>query len=371
TLSTAYIYDNNGNLTSETADAAATTYTWDADNRLRQVTQPRALHSYEYDAHGLRTKKVEAGVETRFLLDGPSVLAEYDSTNVAARRYLHSPESIDDIYEFAEGGQLYFPLKDALGSVVALTDSVGAVVRRNSYEVYGARTSTGTGPDLAFGFTGREQDSGGLNYNRNRFYMSRTGNWLQADRSGMIDGPSLYQYVKANPVAMKDPTGRFSYGSGAPPKSSWRPFSDFYENIGDADVRVERAVFIAAFLRIAAKPACGSAFLKSCSATPTRDRMSVAVELSAHTVIWGIDNSARIAAGGTIADGEAAKPLGDRPYQIALAPGVVSAETSTVNETASKIIHEWAHHWLRTSHAPSMPNGSANDPVYEVQRSCE
>lgn len=206
-LATGYVYDSNGNLTSETVGAAATTYTWDADNRLRQVAQPSLLSAYEYDANGLRTKKVEAGVETRFLLDGQSVLAEFDSANVAARRYLHNPESIDDIYEFSEGGQTYFPLTDALGSVVAITDSTGAVVRRNSYEVYGARSSTGTGPQWAFGFTGREQDVSGLNYNLDRFYMSRTGNWLQADRAGMIDGPNLYQYVRGRPVMATDPTG--------------------------------------------------------------------------------------------------------------------------------------------------------------------
>ena len=72
-LSTTYAYDSNGSLTAETAGTAATTYTWDADNRLRQVAQPGLLSVYEYDANGLRTKKVESGVETRFLLDGPSV----------------------------------------------------------------------------------------------------------------------------------------------------------------------------------------------------------------------------------------------------------------------------------------------------------
>src|SRR3990167_9130813 len=51
-LSTAYIFDYNGNLTSETAGTSATTYTWDADNRLRQLTQPSLLSSYEYDANG-------------------------------------------------------------------------------------------------------------------------------------------------------------------------------------------------------------------------------------------------------------------------------------------------------------------------------
>lgn len=105
-LSIAYIYDVNGNLTSETQGAALTTYTWDADNRLRQVAQPSLLSLYEYDANGLRTKKVDGAAETRFLLDGVSVLSEYDSNNAATRRYLQNPEAIDDILQFTESGGL-------------------------------------------------------------------------------------------------------------------------------------------------------------------------------------------------------------------------------------------------------------------------
>jgi hypothetical protein len=189
----------------------------------------------------------------------------------------------------------------------------------------------------------------------------------------MIDGPNMYQYVKVNPVAMRDPTGRFTLGSGVPPKSTWRPFSDFYENIGDAELHAERGVFLA-FLRILSRPACALAFSKAvppntCSAPP-QSRGPAAFELSAHSVIWGLDNAARRRAGLRYADGESAHPLGDRPYQIALDAMIVSGETSK-QDTASIIIHEWAHHWLRVSHPPSATSGTASDLVYDVQRSCE
>jgi RHS repeat-associated protein len=209
-LAPAYVYDANGNLTSETAGSASATYTWDADNRLRQVTQPSLVSSYGYDAHGLRNRKVEGAAETRFLLDGQSVLAEYDSGNVATRRYLQNEEAIDDIYAFAEGGQAYFPLADALGSVVSITDASGAVVRRNNYEAYGARTSTGTGPQWAYGFTGREQDASGWRYHRDRYADASTGRWLQADRLGHVEGVNVYGFAKQSPVMFTDPTGRFT-----------------------------------------------------------------------------------------------------------------------------------------------------------------
>ena len=69
-------WDLNGNLATETNGTQVTTYTWDNDNRLVQVQQPTLTSDFEYDVHGIRTKKVEGGVETRFLLDGNSVLVE-------------------------------------------------------------------------------------------------------------------------------------------------------------------------------------------------------------------------------------------------------------------------------------------------------
>ena len=168
------------------------------------------LSSYEYDPKGLRTKKVEGGIETRFLLDGGSVLSEFGGANTATRRYLQNPEAIDDILGVTEGGAAYFPLTDALGSVVAITDSAGAVVKRNNYEVYGARSTTGSGPDWAFGFTGREQDASGWRYHRDRYASAATGVWSQADRAGFVDGPSRYGYVKSKPTTFLDPRGQSS-----------------------------------------------------------------------------------------------------------------------------------------------------------------
>jgi RHS repeat-associated protein len=171
------------------------------------------VSSYQYDANGLRIRKVEGATETRFVIDGQSALAEYDSANVAARHYLQNEEAVDDIYAFAEGGQNYFPLTDALGSVVSITDSSGAVVRRNNYELYGTRTSTGTGPDLAFGFTGREQDASGWGYHRDRYSNTATATWSQPDRSRFADGPNWFQITRNNPVSLVDPDGRGSVRS--------------------------------------------------------------------------------------------------------------------------------------------------------------
>jgi RHS repeat-associated protein len=168
----------------------------------------------EYDANGLRTKKVENSIVTRFVLDGASVFEELDAAGTTTTSYLNNPTQLDEILSFQTGGATYYPLTDALGSVVAVTDSSGTVVRSNSYDVYGARTTSGTGPALAFGFTGREQDSTGLNYNRDRYLDPATGRWGQPDRAGMVDGPNLYQYARGQPTVDRDPTGRWVAGVG-------------------------------------------------------------------------------------------------------------------------------------------------------------
>ncbi|MGQ0508547.1 MAG: RHS repeat-associated core domain-containing protein [Myxococcaceae bacterium] len=103
--------------------------------------------------------------------------------------------------------QRFYPLTDALGSVVALTDSAGAIVREYAYAAYGQRTTDGGGTNLNFGFTGREHDSSGLRYHRDRYVDALAGRWNQPDRIGMGDGPNLYRYARANPIQLVDPLG--------------------------------------------------------------------------------------------------------------------------------------------------------------------
>jgi RHS repeat-associated protein len=146
------------------------------------------------------------------LLDGPSFLEELDGNGVTKTSYLANPQVIDEVLTFTSAGAGYWPLTDALGSIVAVTDAMGTVVRNNSYDVYGERTSsTGTGPALAFGFTGREHDSSGLNYHRDRYLDVRLGRWNQPDRLGFVDGINLFQYVRGQPNQFVDRAGKFAH----------------------------------------------------------------------------------------------------------------------------------------------------------------
>jgi RHS repeat-associated protein len=229
--------DNNGNTLSETRSATfgggTTTYSWDKDNRLRTVTAPSGVSTFEYDANGIRTKKNESGSETRFLLDGVSVIEEFDASVGATTRYLNNPQRLDEVFLHQTPSGASYPLVDALGSVVALADESGAVSRRYRYDPFGERTDLGgTGPVTARGFSGRWHDSSGLIEHRDRLRSPRQGTWLNEDRwnprelmtnldpewpfgigVGVTARPpsaNRYWVTDARPTDLTDPLGLFS-----------------------------------------------------------------------------------------------------------------------------------------------------------------
>ena len=107
---TAYVYDKNGNLLSETnTDGGVTRYTYDKLNRVTSITDPEgAVTRVEYDANGNITKVVQA--------DGKSITYSYD-----ARNQLTS-------YVDPEGYTFSFTY-DGNGNITSSTDGNGNTTR--------------------------------------------------------------------------------------------------------------------------------------------------------------------------------------------------------------------------------------------------
>jgi RHS repeat-associated protein len=110
----------------------------------------------------------------------------------------------------------HFYHRNALGSVMALTDMAEAVAVSYRYDPYGAVTITRNGTPQSsdplgnpWTFTARQLDEEtGLYHYRARAYDPATGRFLQRDPVGYEVGPSLYAYARSSPTTLVDPDGQ-------------------------------------------------------------------------------------------------------------------------------------------------------------------
>lgn len=134
--------------------------------------------------------------------------------------YVWGERNSDDIVAMSRGGQTYYYHTDRLGSVVALTNSSGAIVERYSYDAYGIPSvwSDDLGRyrsmgDSAVGntllYTGRPYDRiVGLHDMRARQYSANLGRFISRDPIGMADDVNLYAYVANSPLVYVDRFGK-------------------------------------------------------------------------------------------------------------------------------------------------------------------
>jgi RHS repeat-associated protein len=198
--STTLTYDLNGNLASD----GTNTYTWDARNHLGAISGGSAA-SFQYDAQGRRTSKTVNTAQTGFLYDGMTPVQELTGSTVVAN--LLTGLGIDEYLTRTDPSGASHFLSDALGSTVALTDSIGAVPTSYTYAPFGATSLSGSATGSAFDYTGREDDGTGLKYYRARYYHAGLQRFVSEDPIGLAGGPNLYAYVDNRPVDLVDPLG--------------------------------------------------------------------------------------------------------------------------------------------------------------------
>jgi RHS repeat-associated protein len=243
---TSYTYDPNGNLTND----GTTTYTYDEQNRLTTATKPGMIASYTYDAFNRRVSKTVNGVATYFIHDQDEDIAEYSSTGPLQSEYVYGPE-LDEVLTMDRSAQKYYYSHDALGSVTEITDNMGNVVEKYTYDPYGRptirngagsilTTSSITNPHM---FTGRRLDpETNLFYFRNRMYSPVMGRFLQRDPIGYFDSMNLFQYVRNSPLNWIDPfglkKGDQKYGF---PDDFWNWYHHEWKLPGDRDATKEEA----------------------------------------------------------------------------------------------------------------------------------
>src|SRR5271170_6280916 len=133
---------------------------------------------------------------------------------------------LDDLFNVTGITGDFSPLRDALGSVLALTDLSGNVAGTYTYDPYGNTTIPGEDP-AQFQYLGRENDNddamanpNGIYYLRNRYYSPGLGRFLSRDPSGIAGGVNLYAYASDDPTDFADPSGLGQGLDGAEPDAS-------------------------------------------------------------------------------------------------------------------------------------------------------
>ncbi|MFN3462433.1 MAG: RHS repeat domain-containing protein [Terricaulis sp.] len=195
-----FTYDGRGNLTS----TSATSYSYDVYNRLTGAGSA----TLAYDPAGRLYQTVGGGVTTRFQYDGVDLIAEFNSSNVLQRRYVHGPGIDEPIvsYEGSGTSDRRWLHQDHLGSVIAASNSSGALIGSpNSYDEYGVPGSSNTGrfqyaaqiwlPEVSAFHTSA------------RVYLPQLGRFLQSDPLLCFGGLNLYIYVENDPINWVDPRG--------------------------------------------------------------------------------------------------------------------------------------------------------------------
>jgi RHS repeat-associated protein len=238
-----YCYDGNGNVisvsrASGSGPLAYDTTSWWVANLARRISQGSSAGSeFEYGPDRERIRQVaqkSANLsETTLYVGGlyeKLTRVENGTTTTAHVHYIRGGTDTVAIYKKTVNGpvETRYLHRDHLGSVVAATDTAGAVLERYSYDPWGKRRDPGTwqtpapgtfSHDPVFsdrGYTGHEHlDHVGLVNMNGRVYDPEIGRFLSADPYVQFpestQGYNRYSYVGNNPLSYTDPSGFLSF----------------------------------------------------------------------------------------------------------------------------------------------------------------
>lgn len=198
---TSYGYNNDGCLTSN----GVWTYTYSSEGKLLTAVKTGTSLAFKYDPSGRQVEKSVGAVKTRFYYSGLQRMGDYSSAGVLQTRYVYAAPLDEVAIQISSAGVKTYLHADDLGSVIATTNSAGAIVNRYSYGPFGETTSLA---GISNGYNGQRYDSdSGLYYYKTRNYSPTLGRFLQPDGIGYSAGFNMYAYVGNSPTNKTDTLG--------------------------------------------------------------------------------------------------------------------------------------------------------------------
>jgi RHS repeat-associated protein len=206
-----YVFDVDGYLQSRTTSEGTTHYQYSTRGELLRVDKPDGtILNYVHDPFGRRiAKQVNGTIIEKYLWAGQTtLLAVYDGNNNLLQRYAYADARMP--VSMTAGGATYFLLTDQVGSLRAVADSTGTIVKRIDYDSFGnIIADTNPAFSVPFGFAGglHDRDTGLVRFGY-RDYSPELGRFVAKDPIDFAGGDTnLYAYVMNDPVNLVDPDG--------------------------------------------------------------------------------------------------------------------------------------------------------------------
>ncbi|HKY23310.1 MAG TPA: FG-GAP-like repeat-containing protein [Vicinamibacterales bacterium] len=243
------IYDANGNATT----IGGRTLVFDMNNMATSLANTTGSVQYVYNANRQRINKIESRgnklwdtvyvgsyERTRQTGGGEGTIFEHRYPIMVGDRVVANRLRVVTAGVSARRAEYYH--EDALNSVEVVTDSIGRLMKRYSYDAFGTRddiTTVGVVDPSVMradpfdtlmlrGYTGHEH-IGQMNliHMNGRVYDASIGRFVSADpfiqNPNDTQGYSRYSYVRNNPLKYTDPSGHFLKGLFKAIKKFWRP----------------------------------------------------------------------------------------------------------------------------------------------------
>jgi RHS repeat-associated protein len=211
----AFAYNPSGDL----KNLSGWSYTYDAQDRLIKAEKRSTIITFDYDPFNRCVKRaISNGATNFFYYDNWNLIEEHNTNEMLVNTYTLGAQIDEILLKRSSGSKtLIYYHYDAVGSVTHLTHTLGSVVEKYSYDVFGKATiKNGSGTLLAnsgfgnrFMFTGREyiKELNLYDY-RNRVYFPEHGRFNQCDLIGFNgEDINLYRYVRNTPLNLMDPLG--------------------------------------------------------------------------------------------------------------------------------------------------------------------